>query len=310
MSGRVTYFVQTHRDPPQIYRLVRTLRRGSASGRILVLHDFAASPLDWAPLAGLPDTHLLRASAPCVRATFSFQVQPWLDAIDWLEQERLAYEWLVNLSGQDYPVRPVAAIEALLGEAACHGFIRHWNVLSPANPWSRRKARHRYWYRYRKLGPGAERPLRALRFLTRVLPVHFYLTYGPLVGVRALSVPFGDGFPCHGGLAWFSLRREAVLYVRRFLAERPEILRHYRRSVAPEESLVHTVLANSGRFELTDDDRRYVDYTGSKTGSPRVLGAADLPALASERYDFARKFDFAVDRVVLDRIDDELLATD
>ena len=28
MTDAVCYFIQTHRDPEQIYRLVRTLRRG------------------------------------------------------------------------------------------------------------------------------------------------------------------------------------------------------------------------------------------------------------------------------------------
>jgi len=32
MTDTVCYFIQTHRDPEQIYRLVRTLRRGSSKG--------------------------------------------------------------------------------------------------------------------------------------------------------------------------------------------------------------------------------------------------------------------------------------
>jgi hypothetical protein len=305
MSTTVCWFIQSHRDPEQIYRLVRTLRHGSR-GPIVVQHNFAGCDLDWSPLAGLPDTHLLPASGPQIRADFSCQVQPYLDLIDWLERERIAYDWLVNMSAQDYPVAPIHQIEAFLENAKADGFIRHWDVLSQASPWSRRKARARYWHQYRRLPVGAEKALHAVRLLTRILPIHFYLDYGPYVGVRALDTPFSREFRCHGGWAWFSLRRAAVLYLRDFLASHPEVERHYRKTVTPEESIVQTVLANSGRFELIDDDLRYIDYSRAHKGSPRTLTVADIPLLGSGRYHFARKFDIA-DRELLDRIDRELL---
>ena len=307
MAATVCYFIQSHRDPEQVYRLVRTLRQGSPRGVIVVQHDSARCPLDWAPLAGLPDTYLLPDSGPRIRAHFCCQVQPYLHAIEWLERQGIAYDWLVNLTAQDYPVVPVPRIEAFLEAARCDGFLRYWDVLSPESPWSRRKARARYWYRYRRLRDGAEGALRAVRFVTRIAPLHFYLDYGPYVGVRRLRVPFGDGFRCYGGWAFFSLRRRAVLYLRDFLAEHPEIEAHYRGTIAPEESLVQTVLVNSGRFELVDDDLRYIDYSRAHRGSPRVLTVADLPLLAGGRYHFARKIDLGVDREVLDRIDRELL---
>jgi len=213
----------------------------------------------------------------------------------------------VNISAQDYPVTPVPRIEAFLEAARADAFLRFWDVLSPQSPWSQRKARARYWHRYRRLEPGSEGLLHAVRFLTKVTPLHFYLDYGPYVGVRRLATPFGDGFRCYGGWAWWSLRRAAVLYLRDFLAARPDVEAHYRGTVVPEESLVQTVLANSGRFELVDDDFRYIDYSKAHKGSPRTLTVADLPLLASGRYHFARKFDLGVDREVLDRVDRELL---
>lgn len=307
MTPTVVYFIQSHRDPEQIYRVVRTLRRGSERGVIVVQHNSVGCQLDWAPMAELPDVHLLPAGAPQVRSHFSCQVEPYLDLIAWLERRGTAYDWVVNLTAQDYPVTPVPEIERFLGEATADAFIRYWDVLSTASPWSKRKARARYWHRYRRFPPGSERALSALRFLTKVLPLHFYLDYGPWVGVRALRTPFHDGFRCYGGWAWFSLRRSAATYLREFLAANPEVERHYRAVKVPEESLVQTLLANSGRFELVDDDFRYIDYSRAHKGSPRVLTVADLPLLATRRYHFARKFDLGVDGEVLDRIDREIL---
>jgi hypothetical protein len=307
MTATVCYFIQSHRDPEQIYRLVRTLRRGSPSGLIVVQHNPVGFELDMSPLADLSGVHLMPPCGPQLRSHYSCQVQPFLDLIDWLEREGLAYDWMVNLSAQDYPVTPLPAIEEFLSAATGDGFIRHWDVLSPASPWKKRKARNRYWHHHWWLPAKAEPALRALRPLTKILPISVTLDYGSLLGARRLRTPFHEGFRCYGGWAWFSLRRQAILYLRDFLNRHPEVERHYQLTQTPEESLVQTVLVNSGRFDLVDDDLRYIDYSRANKGSPRTLTVADLPLLASGRYHFARKFDLAVDGEVLDRIDRELL---
>ncbi len=307
MSARCCYFLQTHRDPEQVYRLVRTLRRGSPRAVIVVQHNFGAGPLDWEPLAAMADVHLLRLPYPQLRGSWSCQVQPTLDAIAWLEREGIGYDWLVTLTGQDYPVMPLPASERQLRESGSDAFLRHWEIHSPASPWPLHKPRRRYFYRYRRLA-GRERLLRLLRPLSRLVSgVHISLFYGPYAGVRAWWTPFRGGFRCYGGWAWGALRREAARFVIAELAAKPALLELYRHTMSPEESILQTLLCNSGRFRLDDDDRRYLDYTGTTTGSPRTLGVADLPVLASGRYWFARKFDPGVDLAVLDRIDGELL---
>ncbi len=308
MCTDLCFFVQTHRDPELILRLVRTLHRGSDRARVVIQHNFAAGPLDWTPFAELPRTHLFQATAPQIRAHYSCQMQPLLEMIDWLEKEAISYDWLVTLTGQDYPTVSTPRLEAELAATASDGFLRSWDVDSAENPWSWRKARNRYHFRYRRWPDAVYKVLRAVRLATRLLPIHFYLDYGPFVGRRVWTTPFTERFRLHGGWAWFSLRRSAVLYLRDFLAENPEVVRHYRGTITPEESLVQTVLVNSGRFDLTNDDRRYIDYSKAYKGSPRVLTEADLPMLAAGSFHFARKFDPGVDLAILDRIDAELLA--
>jgi hypothetical protein len=304
---RVCYFIQTHRDPEQIYRLVRTLRRGSATGLIVVQHNPRAVALDWRPLAALPDVVQFHARGPQLRSHYSCQVEPYLDAIAWLDREHIQYDWIVNLTAQDYPVKPVASFEALLERSDADAYLRYWDVFSDESPWSRGKARARYFHRYWRLREGSEPALRAVRFLSAVLPVHFYLVYGPWVGIRRLRTPFENGFRCFGGWAWFSLRREAARYLNEFLRDHPKVEAHYRSSVTAEESLVQTILVNARRFRLVNDDLRYIDYSKANRGAPRVLTAADLPMLGAGSWYLARKFDYGVDRGVLDRIDRELL---
>lgn len=307
---RVCYFIRSHRDPEQIYRLARTLRAGSNGGLIVVHHDYSQCELGPAPLLAMRDTVLRpRSSRPLPRNEFSGSVQPYLDLVDWLDREKIACDWIVSLTAQDYPVKPISAIERFLAGSRADGYLRFWDVFSPSSPWSRRKARARYWHRYWRLPDRFGPILRAARILTKVLPVYFYLAYGPYVGVRRLRTPFRDDFRCYGGWTWSTLRREVAAYLRDFLATHPELEGHYRVAMLPEESVAQTVLVNSGRFDLVNDDLRYIDYSHAVKGSPRTLTVADLPLLAAGRDHFARKFDLAVDRHVLDRIDRELLAT-
>jgi Core-2/I-Branching enzyme len=308
VTQRVCYFIQSHRDPEQILRLVRTLRRGSSDGIILVSHDCNASALDWSPFAQLPNVHLIgQELPPAPRAGYGRMMGRLLHAIHWLEEKNLEYGWLVTLTAQDYPVRPVPQIEAFLAATPADGFIRWWGVNAPDSPWPRRKARLRYRYRYWRLPDRCEPAMRALRPLTSILPLNFYLAYGAWAGVPALHTPFTPQFPCLGGWTWFHLRRAAARYLTDFLDARPDVEGHYRRCIAPEESLMQTVLVNSGRFNLVNDDLRYIDYSNAVKGAPRDLTLDDLPLIRQGHYHFARKFDYARAQGVLDRIDRELL---
>jgi hypothetical protein len=310
MRERCCYYVQTHRDPEQIYRLVRSLRRGSPGSAILVLHDFGASDLDWTPLGDLDDVHLIRAAYRQVRGTWSGQAQPLLDAIAHLERAGIDYDWLVTLTGQDYPVMPLAAFEGRLRGSGSDGFLRFWDVDAAGTPWPRHKGRRRYWYQYRRLPPRWDRFLPLAKRLSRLVPgVHLSLDYGPNLGLRALRTPWRGGFRCYGGWTWVSLRREAARFLLQYLDAHPGLAAFYRRTMSPEESVVPTVLVNAARFRLENDDLRFIDYQRAVRGAPRTLSAEDLPALASGRYAFARKFEWSGCRELLDTIDVELLGT-
>jgi len=310
MTERCCYFLQTHRDPEQVYRLVRTLRAGSPRSIVLVQHNFNAGALDWAPLAEMADVHLMRLPYRQVRGGFSYIAQPLLDAIAWLEREAGGdWDWLVTLSGQDYPVMPLADSERRLRESGCDAFLRYWDVRSPANPWRPERARHRYWYRYRHLPDSVVPWMPLLRQLVYLVPgLHLSRSYGPDLGVRALRTPWSASFRCYGGRTWMMLGRPAARYLLDYLRDHPGLVAYYQRTLVPDESIVQTVLANSGRFRLENDDLRFIDYSRAVKGSPRNLGADDLPELGSGRYAFARKFEWPTDRELLDRIDRELLS--
>jgi hypothetical protein len=302
------YLIQSHTAPAQVLRLATTIRRSSPDSHVLIVHDARSCPLDPAPFERIPGVEVLVRRERVARGELSV-LSPLFAGLEHLLGSRRPFDWLVYLSGQDYPTRPLAEFEAALAATPHDGFLTWWDVTDPGSPgpWRPRQARTRFFGQYRRLPDWTLRPLRAVRFLGKVTPLRFHLHYGPFVGWQPRVTPFDRGMRCYAGWQWWTLSRPAVEYLWSALTENGELVRWLRRVMLPCESLVQSVLLNSGRFDLHPDNRRFVDFAGSRDGRPRTLGVADLPAITSGAYDFARKFDPERDSEVLDRLDAEAL---
>jgi hypothetical protein len=315
---RVCYQVHTHRAPAQIYRLVATLVRASRDCIVVISHDRAGPELDSAALTKLGDVHVQLTDGGY--GDWS-HINRYLEVADLLDTRGIGYDWMVNLSGQDYPVTPLATAEAELaaarvgrdgGESTVDGFLLTFPVESPDAPWPLHRSRSRYWYRYRRLKEISARSRRLLR------PVHVVnrvqslarvnVSFGLSAGVRTRA-PFGPGLVCHGGSFWCTLSRRAVEEIRTFTRARPDVVAHYQRTLAPEESYFQTVLANSRGIRLSTECLRYFDFTDSRFNHPKTLAEADVERAVASGAHFARKWDFdrspaaydALDEIVLQR---------
>lgn len=305
---RHCYLVQSHRDPRQILRLVQTLRRGSPDSRIFVYHDASRCPLDSALFVAVPGCELLFARGPVQRGDFSL-VEAYLDAAARIRERGLSYGWLTLLSGQDYPIKPLAEYERRLEQSSAQGLLCYGDVLGPDNPWphQRHRGHRRYFYRYRRLAEFWRPWLRALRWVNGLQSwVHLQTTYDARFGMRLSRPPFGSEVRCYAGSGWHALRLECVAFLLELWAAGDPLVEHFRHTITPDEAFWQTVLVNCRRFALENENLRFVEFDGSRCGSPRTLTGADLGhLLASPKY-FARKFDPAVDEGVLDAIDTHL----
>jgi hypothetical protein len=288
---------------------VRALARGVSDGFVLVGHDEGAGHCTAAELRAALGVAVFPLGARARRGYFSI-VAPYFEALGWLEREGIDFDWLVYLSGQDYPTQPIAALERKLAFENRDGYLRHWRADAEPSPWGRRRQGFlRYRLQYFDL-PRAARPLlRLLKVANGVQTLwHVHLTYGERLGVRRPGDPFRRGAVCWAGKQWTVLGRRAVERLRESAARSPDLLRWFARTVCPDEAVVQTLLLAGGGLDLVDDDLRYVDFAGSRDGHPRVLGSGDLPALADPRYFFARKFDPVAAPGLLDRLDARLAA--
>jgi hypothetical protein len=310
-GAKVVYFVASHVHPPQVVRLVRALRTGGSHSRVLIHHDYRVSDLDPASVECFGNVDVLLPPSPVQYGGFGSCMMV-LRAMRWLI-ERRNFDWVVYLSGQDYPIRPLAAIEQSLGETSYDGFLDAVKIDDAQ--WF--LGIERYLYRYYNLpnipGLGRLRNFLARRGRSELArgnrKPRFHVPkdrWGKMkLGVRPLFGPFSQQFPGYVGSSWWTLSRTAIEFMLDFVHKNPALSQHYWRVLfAPNESFLLTVLLNNPQLRLTTrDNRRFIQWTHPETGHPDLLEEKDFEALAASGCDFARKIDERVSPGLVDRLD-------
>jgi hypothetical protein len=304
---KVCYLLQSHKNPEQIYRLVHTIQKLSPTAYIVLNHDFANCDLDRSKLQNLPNVHVIPSRGG--RGGFDL-VQSYLDVVEWL-LESLDFDWLVHLTGQDYPIQPLSKVEDFLADTNYDGFMEYFEVFSEASPWKIQEGHTRYCYQYRTLVSSLSewqkeilRPVKILNYVQGFFRVNF--SYGFTLGLKT-STPFNSQFICYGGSFLCILSRKCVNYIHHFVQSNLTIVNHYRGVANPDESFIQTILINSQLFQLCNDCKRYFDFSETRHGHPRILTINDFPSLLQSQAFFARKFDLAKDSQILNLIDTQLL---
>ena len=294
----IAFLVISHRNPEQVLRLVRALREGEDTV-VFIHHDQRRRPLDpeacRAAGGELVDYGL---TVEWGNAAYAEMLLAGLRDL----AERIDPDWTAVVSGQDYPLRPVPEFERHLAQTPHHALLGElWQLdLSAEPPPPQRDFYLRY--RFRHYAP----PAPAAALLARLLGRRAYLRdlpagLGRRLGVKLPRHPFGPELPCHVCSDWVTLERRAVRAVLDFTAANPRLMKHYRRTIIPSESLFATALANDPRIGVGPASR----LLGFERGSPhpKTYGTADLDQLQASGMHFARKFDEGLDSRVLDLLD-------
>jgi hypothetical protein len=296
----VAYLVVSHRNPEQVLRLVRVLREGP-SAEVLVRHDQRGSPL--------PAAEIEAAGGLALDAGGGFEWGRWSQLQTMLRlleatADAVDPEWVVVLSGQDYPLRPLAQIAAGLEASGVDAMLGGaWRLETERLPPPPEDEFFlRYAYRHfpaPSWAPRVRGGLRRLAYLRECPPPQ-----PPLLGLRRLSTPFRHGLGCFVSSDWLTLRRPALDALLRAAREHRRLVRHYRRSWIPTESFYATVLCNDASLRVAPDNRRFLSFPHELSPHPETLTGADLDRLGGSDCDFARKFDTEIDAAVLDVLDE------
>lgn len=310
----VCYLIQTYKNPEQIYRLVRLIKTTSPNSFIIVSHNFNGCSLNTSLFKKLKNVEIIPNNR-VMMGSFAI-IQGFFDAISWLLDNKIKFDWLINLTGQDYPTQPLSKIENFLENTKYDAFIEYFDVQSKQSPWSKKVVDARYLYQYKHfhgyLSPSHRLILKPIKHaINNSQPfIRLDLSYGITVGIKSFYNLFDKNFICYGGSYFATISSQCAEYLHYFTKEHSRVLDYYKKTFIPEESLIQTILVNSNKFNLCNSNYRYTDFANSRHGHPRILTSKDYSILTKDNIHFARKFDVNVDSTILDKLDRRIFTSE
>jgi Core-2/I-Branching enzyme len=266
----IAYLILVHRFPQQFKRLFRAIYH--PNNHYLITVDQKSGQdffMDLATfLKDFPNAHI-RESGKVVWGGYSM-VQAELDGMNYLLELSLDWDFFINLSGQDFPLRTQPYIHKFLGDN------RHSNFLKIANQ-------------------AVTRP-------TTMNRIENYFQENE-TGFSAISYerPFLPNVTSYIGGQWMILTRDCCDFICHS-SEVKKFENFYRHTLIPDESFFQTVMMNTSfSGHIVNDDKRAIIWIpeGTIKLRPKTFTEADLDFLLTGDNLFARKFDEQVDSDVL-----------
>jgi core-2/I-Branching enzyme len=248
---RIAYLILTHSMPDHLGRLISALRDGEARFYVHVDRRVADEPF----LAHRAvDVEFLERRVSVYWGQWQM-VEATLGLMA-LALDHADPDYLVLLSGTDYPFRSPRRIQTLLGDGSGDGVFLN-SVPMPnealAKPISRLER-----YRFRSDRSRFDNYRRALPTMVR----------GPHPGPRFSRRWFFTrdwrrdlGMDPFGGSSWWALPADAARYVLAFAEREGRVVRFFEHTRNPDESFFQTVLANSAFASRIRRNLTYADWT-------------------------------------------------
>jgi hypothetical protein len=316
---RIAFLVLNHRPPEQLVRLLTTLRSQLPDSPIVVHHDIFHGEFPRELIESIDNVHLVASGKRIVWGDFG-QVEVCLWALTWM-REHLDFDWMVLLSGQDYPIKPLGGLPDELTAIGADAVFRA-TPISQLSIGRHMLMRRRYLFQYRSI-----RGTNGLRWLPRGVRDAFRRATRPVIvalnmlqplfkiyllpdrkpyrfGWRARKRPFNRNWPCWHASSWFQLSRGALEYVLDYVDDHPEYVDYCSRTMNADESMLATLVFNSQELRVANRDTTYTRWSNPWSPHPDIFRSTDLAQLTAVAPFFARKFDIAVDADILDQLDE------
>jgi hypothetical protein len=274
----IAYLILVHRYPGQFKRLFRAIYhpahyylvhvdKRSGVGLQTEIQDF---------LSGFPNTSLLKSQST-LWGGYSL-VNTELRGIEELLKIGSEWEFFINLSAQDFPLKSQTYIRDFLSRNIGKDFIKVAN-----------QSRFR---------PDT---------LSRI---ENYITESgdSMPSTPILKRPFLRGVTPYIGNQWMILSRKFCEFVS-YSPEVERFKRFYRHTFIADEGFFQTVIMNTSyKGTIVNDDKRTIDWVpwGTIKLRPRDFTSKDAKFLLASQGLFARKFDETVDAGILSILESNL----
>jgi len=270
----IAYFILVHRFPEQFKRMFKSIYDPANH---YLIHIDKKTSLDIrqsieAFLSDYANAYVMN-SKNVLWGGYSM-VQAELDGMKFLLSKNINWDFFINLSGQDFPLKSQAFIRDYLGKHLGVNFLKTVNQAE-----LRPETMNRIENYYDETDEG-------------------------YTGTPYKRAFMGNVTSYIGG-QWMILTRACC----EFICCSKEIKRFedfYRHTFIADESFFQTVLMNTSFGEkIVNDDKRSIIWIadGSIKLRPKTLDIADLVFLLSGNSLFARKFDEVVDSLVLESLE-------
>ena len=113
----------------------------------------------------------------------------------------------------------------------------------------------------------------------------------------------------YGGSQWWTLNREAMLFVLSFTNQQKRVVQLFKTSLIPDEIFFQTILLNAGLFnkqlQIENNSLRMILFKNEQGENAAVLDANDYESIRNSGAFFARKMHPVTSESLLTRIDAE-----
>ncbi|MBD8078944.1 beta-1,6-N-acetylglucosaminyltransferase [Cellulosimicrobium arenosum] len=290
------YLVLGHRRPAQVSRLVRRVLELSPGATVLVHWDASSQE---PPPADLPDGATVIGHRVRTRWGDWSLVEATLALLS--AGQRAGCGWSVLVSGEDWPVRDLTEFEHEVRTSGADALLRSRPVERSRSEdgdhplaWDETR---RYGARWTMLPrPRLAVPARVLDAVVRRLErragrherypaVMNFWGRGYAVALRDAPFPV-PGWTLHKGEQWMALgpaARTAALDAPR------AVVRHFTRTLVPDESFLHSVVHNTTGLRVKDRPTTYAPWERFDRRPHLVLRPEDLESARGSGAAFARK---------------------
>ncbi|MEI6191053.1 MAG: beta-1,6-N-acetylglucosaminyltransferase [bacterium] len=288
---KIAYIVLAYKNPGQVFRMIRKLKSNQAH---FFLHIDANS--DIKDFKNIPEDIKNTTSLSGKRFKTNWSSFGCVDALLYNMQNIVEgnekFDFIITLTGQDYPIKSPAYIESFFEKHRNNIFIQ-WVKLP--NPMWKNGGRDRMEPYHFNLFKNRI----TIKILHRVM---IYLI--PILPKKSMGVKYN----IYGSEGHFSFPTETVKYMLEFIKNNPKFLSFFKHTYMPDETIFQTLLMNSPlKDNVINDTLKYIDWTKPQAGFPATLSTEDITNLEKSEKLFARKFDTSIDSKILDLIDGRLL---
>lgn len=288
---KIAYIILCHKNPQQVQGLIQQLDNGKNDFYLHIdkkanKNDFLFSQENIFYVAEEDREDIKWASIQMVSATIKL--------MSLVKKQNREYDYVILLSGQDFPIKTNAEIENCLKENKGFNFIE---VLSHKDKNYKRYLKrntivyYNWMYKY--------------SFIARMLKkLYILLTGGYNHTFPVFRRKNKFNFDFEFGSQWWAFTYDCFAWILNYIEDHPEIYHYYEKAITADESFFQTIYMLSPYKDKRKDKLTYLEMGRNH---PKTFIETDFELLSARKSElFARKFDIDVDSEIIEKIKEKI----